>query len=98
MPQRPADPLVERGDVDPDVALRDDGPLVRVDVLDGLLEAEDMDLLFSLIQSTIAATVVDLPLPVIPVTRISPKWSLASFSIVARGMFRSSNDGIVSGR
>ena len=41
---------------------------------------------------------VDLPLPVIPVTRIRPKWRPASFSIAARGMFRSSNEGIFSGR
>ena len=43
-------------------------------------------------------TVVDLPLPVIPVTRIRPKWRLASRSIADRGMSRSSNEGIFSGR
>ncbi len=49
-----------------------------------------------LIMSIIDAIVVDLPLPVGPVTRISPEWRRVSSARIG-GSFNDSSDGITLG-
>ena len=58
------------------LALVDQAALVLVDVLDRVLDREDVVVALGLILSSIAASVVDLPLPVGPVTRTRPRGRL----------------------
>ena len=61
------------------LALVDQAALVLMDVLDRILDREDVLVAaLSLILSIIAASVVDLPLPVGPVTSTSPRGRSAS--------------------
>ena len=60
------------------LALVDQAALVLVDVLDRVLDREDVLVALALILSIIAASVVDLPLPVGPVTSTSPRGRSAS--------------------
>ena len=76
--QRAPDRLVERRDVGPDLALRDDRLLVLVEVLDRVLDRDDVASSFSLMWLTIVASVVVLPDPVGPVTRSRPRGRSSS--------------------
>ena len=60
-----------------DLALVDDAVLVRVQELDRILDGDDVAVVSVLILSIIAASVVDLPEPVGPVTSTSPRGLLA---------------------
>ena len=53
------------------LALADEAELALVHELDRVLDREDVAFLAALIASMTAASVVDLPEPVLPVTRIS---------------------------
>ena len=65
--------------VEADLALVDDRLLVAVQILDRVLDRDDVRAdSCVLIWSTIAASVVDLPEPVVPVTRMIPRGSSAS--------------------
>ena len=67
--------------VEADLALVDDGLLVAVQELDRVLDGDDVAAFgVALMWSIIAASVVDLPEPVVPVTRIRPRCSTAIFS------------------
>jgi hypothetical protein len=61
--------------VRPDLALVDQALLGLVHELDRILDGQDVAVLFSLMWLTIAASVVDLPEPVGPVTSTRPRGS-----------------------
>ena len=66
--------------VDADLALVHDRPLVAVQELDRVLDRDDVRGRVRLMWSIIAASVVDLPEPVVPVNRIEAALLLAIFS------------------
>jgi hypothetical protein len=66
-----------------ELALVDDAALVGVQVLDRVLDGDDVLGRSRLILSIIAASVVDLPEPVGPVTRTRPRGFSHSFSTTA---------------
>ena len=76
-PQRPLETL----GVGVDLALVDEALLVRVHELDGVFNRNDVVGRCSLMKSMIAASVVDLPLPVGPVTSTKPFCRKQNFLI-----------------
>jgi hypothetical protein len=87
--QDAAQRALERVRVLPDLALVDDRRLVAVQELDRVLDRDDVLGPVSFISSIIAASVVDLPEPVVPVTRMIPRSSWAS-SVMTAGRLSSS--------
>ena len=77
--QRVLERVCEALRVGADLALVDDAALVRVDELDRIFDRDDVALPLLLILSIIAASVVDLPEPVGPVTSTSPRGFSAIF-------------------
>ena len=71
--QRAAESLGEADRVRAELALVDDALLVLVQELDRVLDRDDVVGPLRLISSMSAASVVDLPEPVGPVTRTSPR-------------------------
>jgi len=90
--------IVERQRVRTDFALVDQAFLALVHELDRVLDRKDVANSFSLMSLTIAASVVDLPDPVGPVTSTTPRGYCA-ISLKMFGAFSSSSvstfDGMV---
>ena len=77
--ERAAQRVRERQRVDRDLALVDHRPVVAVQELDRVLDRHDVRRAGALMWSIIAASVVLLPLPVVPVTSTRPRSSSAIF-------------------
>ena len=79
-----------------DLALADEAVLALVHELDRILDGEDVALLARLMSSIMAASVVDLPEPVLPVTRIRPLLA-RHICRTASGIFSSSSVSALEG-